>query len=146
MGLLESLNLIDPDLALEILREKSHSRVITNSQSHIYNSLYQKLGHPVESLIKTLSHMWMVLSLIAFIKISLIIIKKYPDITSNINTVLMPYTQGPLNSCLLRHINFANFHKETLKVKFLGPRTVLSSARTWGNTVKILSRLVPNFT
>lgn len=54
--------------------------------------------------------------LLTFIKLSLRIIQTYPDTALKINTVLMPYAQGPLSSCFLRHSNFTDFNKETLSL------------------------------
>lgn len=113
-GLSESLHFTDADLVSEIPQEEPFSRAMSTSQYKVYNSLYGKLSHPVESLIKTLPHTdgLDLDKLLAFIKISLRIVKMYPDIALNINT------ERPLNSCLLRHKHFVEFHKEVLHLFF----------------------------
>lgn len=92
------------DSAVHDLRaSKDHISCLSveNSNSSGSNFLYGKLNHPTEKLIGTLPNTdeFDLEKLITFLKVALNLCKMYPDIKRNILSVLLPYAQGPLNSC-----------------------------------------------
>lgn len=82
--------------------------------------LYGRLPHPAEKLLNMVPKTdgFCVDSLLKFFKMSLKLRRSFPELEPQLLSMLSPYTSGPLNACLLRHIdtnNFENFHREAIK-------------------------------
>lgn len=88
----------------------------SNTCQSNFNSIYAKLNHPAEKLISSIPICdgFNVNNLLNFFRISLQLINSYSDVKNNIMTVLIPFTTGQLNSILLKHNCFNDFHKEAL--------------------------------
>lgn len=103
----------------DLTTSKDHVSSMTNENSKplVSDFLYGKLNYPAEKLLGTLPHTdgFDIEKLIKLLKVALSLCRMYPDIKRNIISVLLPYAQGSLNSCLLKHSVFSDFHREVLQ-------------------------------
>lgn len=101
--------------------ENGRSANVRTGSGEFYRT-YSKFQNPVSTLLLQLSVSdgSSAEDILSVLRVSLKILRLYPEVEESILSLLLPYTQGQLQECLLTclHLSFDDFHAEVLKKFF----------------------------